>query len=467
MPHAVTPTIETLAASKRAFRVMWGLWALVMVVAAVVYAWKAADSRSAFVRWRHQVLDMQDGVNIWERYYFPNPPILPIMLFPLLVLPAVPGALAWYAIKAAMVTWVVVTLARMARGPHGPPLHSIGIALVLMLAGRPIMSDLQHGNINILILFLVVAALEFWRRGGDVGAGLTLALAIATKVTPALFVPYLLYKRAWKAAAWCGVGLVLYLLVVPSVVLGPEYNWRVLMTWRHNIISPFVEGEVIRSTQEVNQSMVGVITRLTTQSKELAPHSNGGTEHDLNLASWPPEQVAVGVKVLSIGLVLLLGFLCRTRALGRDDPRLLGEYALVVLTMLFVSERSWKHHFVTIVLPLMYLVYQLFMARLTRGQRVALAATLLVSAALMSSTSDGVGGLFADGVGHEYALFFGMFLWSALCLYIATAWRVRVLRCAPLETRAPAYVAAPGNPSRPHLHGPAARVSVAMPKGVD
>ena len=47
----------------------------------------------------------------------------------------------------------------------------------------------------------------------------------------------------------------------------------------------------------------------------------------------------------------LLAFLCRTKTTDRRDPRLLGESALVVLTMLFLSERSWKHHYVTLLLP--------------------------------------------------------------------------------------------------------------------
>ena len=55
-------------------------------------------------------------------------------------------------------------------------------------------------------------------------------------------------------------------------------------------------------------------------------------------------------------LLGLLAFLCRTKTTDRRDPRLLGEFALVVLTMLFVSERSWKHHYVTVLLPYTYLV---------------------------------------------------------------------------------------------------------------
>jgi hypothetical protein len=409
-------------------RLVWAAWTVAMLVAALTYAWKAADSRSAFVRWRHQVLEIADGVDIWGRYYFPNPPIVPLMLYPLMVLPPVVGAMIWYGLKVGMVAWCVVALTRMARGPNGPRLPAWALALILLMSFRTILSDLQHGNINILILFLVVAALGFWRRGRDFSAGVTLALAISTKVTPALFLPYLLWKRSWKSVAWCLAATPIFLVVVPSTVLGPAFTLKGLNSWRRNIISPFVEGEVIKSTQEVNQSMVGVFTRLLTESRELAPHSNGGTRFDLNVIAWDREVVARLVKGMALALVGLGAFLCRTKGAGRDDPRLLGEFALVVLTMLFVSERSWKSHYVTIILPLTYLLYRLSTAPLTARGRWVIAGALALSAALMWTTSSEVGGCFFGGQGHEYALYFGMYFWSGVVLYVATAWRVSAER---------------------------------------
>jgi hypothetical protein len=413
-----------LPSDKTIRHAVWALWTLGMLIAALVYAWKAADSRSAFIRWRHQVLEIADGVNIWDRFYFPNPPILPLMLYPLMVLPPVVGAMVWFGLKVAMTSWVVITLVKMAQGPRGKPLDGLGIGLLLLLSLRPILSDLQHGNINLYILFLVVAALSLWQRGLDVRAGLVLALAISTKVTPALFVPYFLYKRSWRIVTTCLLGLVLFLLIIPSAIIGPQFNWQCLMKWQENIISPYVEGDSIKSTQEVNQSLAGVLTRLLTQTKELGPHGNGGTAFDLNVVSWSPEAVAIGIKALSITLIVLLAVFCRTRADRRDDPRLLGEFALVVLTMLFVSERSWKHHFVTIALPLAYLVYRLALPVLERGARAVLGVGLALSALLMLTTSEEVGGLFLGGDGHEYALYYGLYLGSAIVLYALTAWRV-------------------------------------------
>ena len=79
-----------------------------------------------------------------------------------------------------------------------------------------------------------------WRRGYDVGVGLLLGLATAYKVTPALFFVYFAYKRSWRTVGWGLLGLGIFLLIVPSVVIGPQFNGECLGMWWHRMVTPFV-----------------------------------------------------------------------------------------------------------------------------------------------------------------------------------------------------------------------------------
>ncbi len=176
-------------------RVIWCAAGLIALVAAVIHSSKAADDRSAFIRWHPQVAEFWQGVNIYQTRYFPNPPILPIALTPFTTLPPVTGALCWFAFKVVLAGVSVVLCLRMVR-PVDHPAPSWFLAGVLLFCLRPFLSDLHHGNNNLVILFLIVAALEAWRRGYDILAGLVLALAISFKVTPALFVLYFAWKRS-------------------------------------------------------------------------------------------------------------------------------------------------------------------------------------------------------------------------------------------------------------------------------
>ena len=136
------------------------------------------------------------------------------------------GRCCWFAIKVGddhARPW------RCASGWSGgddglyPPLFR---SLVLLLSLRPILGDLHHGNNNLLILFLIVAMLTAWRQGYDVGAGLLLALATTYKVTPALFFVYFAYKRSWRTVMWGVLGMGIFLLIVPSLIIGPTLQRR-------------------------------------------------------------------------------------------------------------------------------------------------------------------------------------------------------------------------------------------------
>ena len=415
----------------------WCLWAVIVAIAAAFYYPKAADHRSAFVRWRPQVLKFWEGTNIYDKMLFPNPPILPITLGPLMALPPVAGAMTWFAIKVALTTIALTMCLNVVKIRDGP-FPPFFLSAILLLSLRPILGDLHHGNINLLILFLIVAMFQAWRQGHDVLAGLLLGLAISYKVTPALFIPYFVYKRSWRTVGSALLGLVLFLLVVPSLIVGTRFNFDCLSMWWHRMLTPFlVEGAT--SPLEINQSMVGVLTRLLT---EIPPGTNRYDLHlDVNVVSWPPQVVSYLVKCITLVLVGLLAFFCRTRAQDRRDPRYLGEIALVVLTMLFVSERSWKHHFVTLLLPYTFLVWELYFPGTKSRPRLVIGGMLLLSFLFMATTSTELGGLFADGRGHEIAQGYGMFLWGAVVLYVAVAWRLRARRC---ESTAALMPAGPG-----------------------
>ena len=93
--------------------------------------------------------------------------------------------------------------------------------------------------------------------------------------------------------------------------------------------------------------------------------------------------------------------------------------------MLFVSERSWKHHFVTLLLPYTYLVWEFYFPASKPRPRLAHRRRALGSRSCSwRPPRRELGGLFADGQGHEIAQGYGMFLWAAVVLYVAVAWRL-------------------------------------------
>jgi alpha-1,2-mannosyltransferase len=343
-------------------------------------------TRSAIVRWRDQLLQLDSGENIYERFTYPNPPVMAIMLRPIAELPPLAGALLWYYLKVGLALASFAMAFRLA-ADQGVPFPPWAKALTVLLSLRPVLGDLMHGNVNLLILFLVIAGLMLFRRGRDVPAGIVIALAIACKVTPALFIPYFVWKRAWRVLAGVAVGLVLFLLVVPAAFVGWADNLDLLQSWVRQMVVPYLVGGVVTS-EHPNQSLPGLVHRLLTSSPSFTDFQGDRyvpvAYH--NVADIGPAAKWV-VKALMGVFALAVVWACRTPTADRRRSRLGMEYAIVLLGMLLFSERTWKHHAVTLVLPFAVLSYQLAAGGLNSGRRFALGATLAGIAGLMLATS--------------------------------------------------------------------------------
>jgi hypothetical protein len=403
-----------LSPSVRWFPHRWFALGLVLffVLLSIPYCIKAFHGGSAFLRWEQQILAMGEGVDIAQRYNYPNPPIMALLLYPLARLPtaltelgmsekiaSTIAALCWFYIKVALTLlafrWVFQLVEERAR-----PFPMWAKCLTVLLALRPIMSDLQHGNVNLFILFLIVASLTAYYRERDVLSGIVLGLAIACKVTPALFVPYFLWKRSWKALVGCVLGLALFLWpgFVPALLMGSQRNQEHLVSWYHDMVYPFVvEGKV--TSEHHNQSLPGLVSRLATHSASFSTYVNGEytPTHYSNLLDLDPA-IARGFVKACMGLfALMVVWICKTPTTPRDGWRLSAEFSIIVLGMLLFSERTWKHHCVTLVLPFAVICYYLATSRPTKGLLAYLIATLVASMALMATTSNTA----QDGAAHS------------------------------------------------------------------
>lgn len=417
-------------ASPWVFRPRWfllGLLAFFLVLNFKVLfkvQFSSRESRSAIVRWMPQLQKLQDGTDIWRRHNYPNPPIMAMILMPFAQLSEGVGALAWFYCKVAMTVWAIHWLFRLLDQPDRPfPVWGKMLAVVLSL--RPIQGDLTHGNVNLFILFLVIASLVAFTLRRDWLAGLALALAIACKITPALFVPYFLWKRAWKTLAATAVGLGLFFFLLPGLTFGWHKNWTYLQSWQKVMVQPFVEGTI--TSEHQNQSLPGLMARMLTQSPSFADYE-GNTYVPLafhNLADLDRATLQWLVKGCMGVFALLVLWRCRTPTADRTDWRLFAEYGIVTLGMLLFSERTWKHHAVTLVVPFAVLCYVLSAFALSRRQRIVIVGGLVLSSMAMLSTSTGFWDAH-DLVGKTaqvYGAYVGAFLILAAALLCATEWK--------------------------------------------
>lgn len=390
------------------------LLALLLVIAGVYYAVARGPRRSAFNRWTPALFALAENQDIYQRFAFPTPTTMALVLRPFSLLPAPAGMLSWYALKGVLAMVAVSWLLAMLR-EWNPGVPRWAEWLFVALAAKPILDDQIHGNVNVWVFFWVAAGLVLLRAGKDGAAGAAVALAAASKLTPALLALLFLVQGRTRALAGFVLGMVLWLWLAPGALLGFEHNARLLASWGRLMVAPYLaQGEV--DAEHINQSLPALIRRLTTDSVAIEATARRPAVV-VNMVELHPTIVRGLIAAALAALLLLVVWACRGRNV---DPRSLAfahAYGLVLIVTLLASERTWKHHYC--------LAIPSFAALLAsgagpRGGRIALVCLLAASALLFGTSQDLADGLWGEGT-SEWILAFGAYTAAAAALLLGHA----------------------------------------------
>jgi alpha-1,2-mannosyltransferase len=241
---------------------------------------------------------------------------------------AVASVLSWTAMRWAMTLASLAALGLSlwltfgALGYRDRPSVRLGATLgvsALALATEPVQQTLALGQVNLLLMLLVVADLltggaltpgsrTRWWHGFGIG------IAAGVKLTPLIFIPYLLLIRKYRQAATAAA------VFAATVALGYAILPRDSGTyWADGLFGK--ANRIVFLGTRGNQSLRGVLTR-------LAGSVSAGT------VPW----AAAAALVVIAGLVAA-ALLYRA---GQPVPAMLA----CALTGLLVSPLSWDHHWV-------------------------------------------------------------------------------------------------------------------------
>lgn len=254
--------------------------------------------------------------------YLSHPPQrLPFTYPPFAALLAVP--LAWLSFSAAGIVWTLGELACTVG------LTAIGFRRLLDRAGRwwplllgllagllqltlPLRDEVKFGQVDELLALLCVVDCLRARRSKS--AGVLVGLAAAVKLTPALFVVYLLVRGSRRAAATAAATFAAATLLAAAVLPSDSHRF-----WTDALF----HTERLRSNAGTsNQSLRGMWLRALP-----------GHDHAVTVA-W----------LLSAAIVAGIGLWRARTASSRGDE--VAAVALVGLTAVLVSPVSWIHHLV-------------------------------------------------------------------------------------------------------------------------
>jgi len=341
----VTAWVRRLVADER----VWLVAALVLATRLVV-AVPGRFGDLAVYRWGGSAV-WTDGALYAATYTGPGadhalpftyPPFAALLFWPLSWVPLDVLARLWIVLSLLVLARVCMLLVRATGSGSATERRDALVVLCAAMLAEPLSSTLGYGQVNVLLLWLVVEDLLGY--GVRPGArrrttGVLTGIAAGIKVTPLLLVAYLAVVGRVRDAGRAAVAFLV--TVALAAVVGPHTAWTF---WTRALWEPDRAGGVAFTN---NQSLAAMLTRLA--------------HHELPGRTWllPAAFVAIASLVIARRL--------HTRG---DDVLALGS---VVLGMLLASPISWTHHWVWVIVP------AVAMWRASRGGRV-LAGTFLVLA---------------------------------------------------------------------------------------
>lgn len=163
-----------------------------------------------------------------QHYQFKYLPAFAVLAVPGGALPLHAAKAAWYVISIALVVALLTLSPSLLPERRRPAWLLVAAALVAM--AKFLAHEVLLGQVNTLLAVLVVAAVLAMRRSKEAAAGLLIALAIVVKPYAVIFLPWLLARRRWTAAAAAGVSLG-GLLTMPALVYGWAGNIALHQAW--------------------------------------------------------------------------------------------------------------------------------------------------------------------------------------------------------------------------------------------
>ena len=208
----------------------------------------------------HPLYDYVQPDRVQGELYFTYPPFSALLLRPFALLPlgVTVAIFTLLTVIGVVVTtrWLVVPVAAR----HDlPRLFTVTVAVLLVFAVESTRETLTFGQINMLLVVLILADLLFAVPQGRRWAGVGVGLATALKLFPGIFILYLLATRRWRSAAVAAATAALATLL--SAAVAPADSWRF---WTHEL---WATDRVGRTDYTGNQSLFGLLSRITAPEK--------------------------------------------------------------------------------------------------------------------------------------------------------------------------------------------------------
>ena len=330
----------------------------------------------AFFDGRDIYLDTPVGTNTW-------PPFFSLAAVPLGLLDRVSPVLArivWIALTWASILWALDLIARLIYGKRlrfRPDDNSLAITSPELLVPFALTLPFLINNFELLQINMILFSLALWglylqATGRDAAGGVALAAAAAMKVMAIAFLPYLLYRKRWRAAFWMAAASCIFFFS-PAVFLGWAKFWQGVALWPVALRASWGAGNAHQSVYSMWDRILGY---------GYIPFAVPGT-FMLPLSGARSAKLAWEI---TCAVAAALGAIACRGTPRPDSRRAQLEWAIVFVAATILSPLTRKPYLVVLLLPYALLNAAWRSAELDARTRRVLRNIMFVSFALSIPT---------------------------------------------------------------------------------
>jgi alpha-1,2-mannosyltransferase len=237
--------------------------------------------------------------------------------------------------------WIVLERARPGRMAVSHLVALVAGAAVVVFFSEPVLQTLGFGQINLVLMAMVL--LDLVALGSRRWSGVLLGIAAGIKLTPIVFIAYLVVVRRTRAAVVASISAAATVALGWVLMPGPSRTYFTSLMWN--------ERRVGNVEYVGNQSLNGMWTRILHGDVAARPY-------------WALSALVVGVLGMGVAWLVHERF---------GEPAGVATAAVVGL---LVSPISWSHHWVWWMVPAFLLATEAWRSRSVRAGALAFAWSL-------------------------------------------------------------------------------------------
>jgi hypothetical protein len=344
---------------------------------------------------------------------FTYPPAFAFVMIPFAPMPMGMRLVVWYVITVAAAVGTYRLSERIAARLFTTPFSYSELAwartIGIILSIKFVLAVLENQAYDALSLIFILLGLAGLADRRDLAGGAALGFAAAIKATPLIFLPYLLVKKRFAAAAAFTVALLLF-SYAPDMFFTPTgASEGYFRAWLHQVAGASIyDPEAAKfafwsGANALNHSLRGAVSLQINEVTHAGLH----------------KLVLYG---LDLAFIALAAALIMLRKAERDMIAIDGSILLIGTLML--SPMTSRSHYIVLVLPYVTLTMVMLRDQVTRGIGIAV---LALSFFFLTATSNDVVGKKVS----DWAYFHSFLVIGALTLMIYIAvivWNPAVLR---------------------------------------